>query len=119
MQLRDQRRHADRIAEVVGIEALRQAGAGHRLDRQDARLQALAQLLADKGESQASEIAAAARTADRYIRMPARALQLHQYLDDRLVHQDVIEHAAERILDRAAAHGRHLESVCPVGVDCP
>jgi hypothetical protein len=64
------------------------------------RLLAAAQLLADEGEGDAGEVAAAAGAADDDVGVVAGHFQLqHGFLaDDGLVHQHVVEHRAQRVL---------------------
>jgi hypothetical protein len=95
-----QRRQMRGVAEVVGELAARQAGAGGRLHRHDAALLATAQLLADEGEGDAGEVAAATGAADDDVGVVPGHLQLQHGLlaDDGLVHQHVVEHRTQRVL---------------------
>jgi hypothetical protein len=82
-----------RVAEVVGVPAAREAGAGGRLDRDDAHLAAAAQLRAEKREDDAG-------AADDHVRIVVGHLELRHRLlaHDGLVQQHVVEHRAERAL---------------------
>ena len=90
----DQRRQADRVAEVVGVAAAGQGRAGFGLDGEDARRAALAQLLADERKGQPGEVRAAADAADHHVGvLPCEVHLLERFLaDDRLVQQHVVEH---------------------------
>src|SRR6266480_2359960 len=97
----DERREADRVAEVVDVLALREARTGARLDGDDAELLALAgELVGEEREGEAREVRAAADAADEDVGLRVRLLELlaHLEADDGLVHEDVVEHAAERVL---------------------
>ena len=94
-----QRRHAGGVAEVVAVLALGQARAGRRLDAADRRVHPPGELLAQEREREPAEVRAAAGAADEQVGRLADLGQLQQRLlaDDRLVHQHVVEHAAERV----------------------
>jgi hypothetical protein len=64
------------------------------------RLRPAAQLLADEGEGDAGEVAAAAGAADDHVGVVAGHFQLQHGLlaDDGLVHQHVVQHRAQRVL---------------------
>src|SRR5204862_7809985 len=84
----DQRREADRVAEVVDVLALREARAGARLDGHDAELRALAgELIGKKRKGEAREVRAAADAAHEDVRLRVRLLELlaHLEADDGLV----------------------------------
>src|SRR6266700_3004955 len=87
-----QRRHTNSITEIVRINTLGQAGAGHRLSSQEARLQAFFESLADEGERKSCIVTAAAYASNDYIRVVVCTFQLEQRLfaDDRLVHQYMV-----------------------------
>ena len=95
------------VAKVVGVLAARQARAGSRLHRDDARLGATAQAVADEGEGHASKVAAAAGAADQRVGPGVGHVHLLHRLqaDDRLVQQHVVEHAAQRVLGVVALRG--------------
>ena len=101
-----QRRHARGVAEVVAVFALRQAGAGGRLDREEARVASARDLVGEEGEDEARGVRTTAGAADDDIRvLPGHLHLLDRFLsDDRLVDEDVVEDAAERILG-VLAHG--------------
>ncbi len=92
----DQRRELGRVAVVVRELALRQGGTGGRLDGDDARALA-GEAVEHIGQRQAAEIAAAAKAGDHHVRFLARHLhlQLGFLTNHGLVHQHVIEHAAQ------------------------
>jgi hypothetical protein len=106
-----QRRQVRGVAKVVGELAARQAGAGGGFHRHDAALLGLAaaQLLADEGEGDAREVAAATGAADDHVGVVAGHFQLQHGLlaDDGLVHQHVVEHRAQRVLG-VVIRGRHF-----------
>ena len=91
-----QRRHARRVAEVVGVRASRQRRARGRLDGADHRVHPAGQLLAQERERQPAEVRAAAGAADEDVRRLADLGELEERLlaDDRLVQQHVVEHRA-------------------------
>src|SRR5207249_9653315 len=104
-----QRRQTDGVAEVVDVLALGEARAGGRLDGDDPHLLVLAgELVGRERERETGEVRAAAGAADDDVRGVVGLLELLPGLlpDDRLVHQDVVQHAAERILRVVA--GRRL-----------
>ena len=78
---RHQRRHPDRVAEVVAVLAARQRRAGGRLGREEAHLRAAAQDGADERERQPGEVRAAADAADDHVGLLAG----HLHLLDRLL----------------------------------
>ena len=102
-----QRRHADRVAEIVGVFPLGEARARGGLDGDDARLLFLRQLVGRERERQPREVGAAARAADDHVGLVVGLLELLLGLqaDDGLVHEHVIEHAAERVLGVVARGG--------------
>src|SRR5204862_422830 len=107
----DERREADRVTEVVDVLALREARTGARLDGDDAELLPLAgELIGKKRKGEAREVRAAADAAHEDVRLRVRLLELLSHLeaDDGLVHEDVVEHAAERVL-RVVARRRVLD----------
>ena len=94
----DERRELARVPEVVGEGPARERRAGGRLAGEDVDLLA-ADLLPDEGKCEAGEVRAAADAPDHDIGERARELHLGQRLlaDDRLVQEDVVEHAPERV----------------------
>src|SRR5262249_61447682 len=74
------------------------------------RLLFLRQLLAGERERQPGEVGAAAGAADDDVRLVVRLLELLPGLepDDGLMHEDVVEHAAERVF-RVIARRRILD----------
>src|SRR5947209_11327144 len=106
----DERRHADSITKVIGIHSPGHARTGHRFCSQETCLHTFAQRVTNEREGEASHIAAAANTSDNDIGIIARFLHLeHSFFTDYgLVHQDVIQHTAKRILDSTAALGCDL-----------
>ena len=102
-----QRRHPDGVAEVVGELAPGHGRAGRRLDRQESRLAAPGQSLAQERKRQPGKVAAAADATDHQIgHRPGPFHLLQRFLpDDRLVHQHVVEHAAQRVLGVVFASG--------------
>ena len=94
-----QRRHACGVAEVVGVHAPGQRGAGCGLHREDARVDLAGHLLLQEGEGQAREVGSAAGAADDERGGVPRHLHLQQGLlaDDRLVQEHVVQHRAERV----------------------
>jgi hypothetical protein len=98
---RHERRQARRVAEVVGVDALRERRAGRGLGRDEAGTGAAgAQLAPQPRERQAAEVRAAADAADDDVGLLAGQLHLGDRLlaDDRLVQQDVVEHRPERVV---------------------
>ena len=98
---RQQRGHADRVAEVVAEHAAGQLRAARGLDRDRPNLRALGQLAMDEGEREPGEVRTAAEGGDHDVGQAlAGLLELHERLlaDDGLVHQDVVEHAAQAVL---------------------
>jgi hypothetical protein len=110
----DERREPDRIAEIVDVLPLGQARAGAGLDGHDAQLLLLAgELVRGEGEGEAREVRPAADAAHDDVGLGIRLLELLPGLeaDHGLVHQHVVQHAAEgvlgviphrRVLDRLA-----------------
>src|SRR2546426_11516633 len=97
----DERREADRVAKVVDVLALREARTGARLDGDDAELLPLAgELVGEEREGEAREVRAAADAADEDVGLRVRFLELllHLEADDGLMHEDVVEHAPQRVL---------------------
>jgi hypothetical protein len=97
---RHQRRHADGVPEVVGVDAAGQRGAGGRLGGDEARLFALAQVGPDEGIGDAGEVGPAADAADHYVWVFPRHLHRRDRLlaDHRLVQADVVEDRTERVV---------------------
>ena len=95
----DQRGQMPGVAEIERVFAARQRRARRRLDRDCADAFLVAQRLADEREGDAGEVRAAAGAADDDVGIGVGLLHLLDRLeaDDRLMHQHVIEHAAERI----------------------
>jgi len=94
---------ARRVAEVVLTRAGGQAGAGGRLHGDGPQgLPGAGELVTQEREHEPAEMAAAAVARDEDVRVVAGQFELFLRLvaDDRLVEQDVVEHAAERV-----AHG--------------
>src|SRR5258707_13524790 len=83
------RRHADCITEVVRIDALSQAGAGHRLRGKEARLQPFSKRFANEWEGDACVVAAATYAPNDHIRIAVRTLHLEQSL---LTHNPQVDH---------------------------
>ena len=102
-----QRRQMPGVAEVEGVAPARQRRARRRLDRDDADVALVAQLLAEERERDPGEIRAAAGAADDDVGIGVRHLHLLERLDadHRLMHQHVVEHAAERIFGVVALRG--------------
>ena len=95
----DERRHADRVAVVVGVDAARQRRARGRLDGDDLDVGA-GDLVAQERERDAGEVRAAAGAADHDVRalLAERGqLLLGLEADHGLVHEHVVEHGAERV----------------------
>ena len=97
-----QRREAGGIAVVVGIDALGQRRAGGRLDGNKADLlRALVARcrIAEEGEADAGEIAAAAAGGEDHVRVLAEFLELLLgfLADDGLVQQHMVEHRAQGV----------------------
>ena len=105
-----QRRHTNSITKIVRINTLGQAGAGHRLSSQEARLQSFFESLADEGEGKSCIVTAAAYASNDHIRIIICAFQLEQRLfaDHRLVHQYMVKHTSQRVLGRTAALGSNF-----------
>jgi hypothetical protein len=105
-----QRRHPERVAEVVGIRALGQRRARLRLDRPYDGCHPSRPLLPQERKGEAAEVRAAASAADQDVGGLADHRELDQgfLADDRLVHQHVVEHAAERVMHVRCLH-RHLD----------
>ena len=101
------RRQMPGVAEVEGVAAARHRRAGRRLDRDDPHVALVAQLLAEEREGDAGEVRAAAGAADDDVRVGVGRLHLLDRLlaDHRLVQQDVIEHAAQRVFGVVALGG--------------
>ena len=93
---RHQRRHPDRVAVVVAVDAAGQRRARRGLGGDDPRLAAGAQ----EGEHEAGEVRAAADAADHHVGDRLRQLELGDRLlpDHGLVQQHVVEHRAERVV---------------------
>ena len=87
------------VAEVVGKAPAGKAGAGGRLHRDKPVARLAAQLLAHKGGYQTAQVGAAAGAADDDVGAHAVLVQrrLGLQADDRLVQQDLVEHAAQHI----------------------
>ncbi len=102
----DQRRKLGRVAVVVGVFTLRHLGTGRWLHRHETRLPPLAQPLPQEGKGDAAEVTAAADATNDHVRIGARGLHLLQRLlpDDRLLDEDVVEHAAQRVLGLRVLH---------------
>ena len=95
-----QRCHAHCIAKVVHVLAFRKRRAGRRLDSNEAqrRFEPL-QLVRCKGEGEPGEVGATSGTANDDVRLVLGQYQLLLgfQADHGLVHQDMIEHAAQRV----------------------
>src|SRR5215213_1101905 len=87
------------VAEVVGVAALGERRARSWLDGDDARVLPVLQVLADKGESHATEVRAPADAADDHVGIFARQFHLLQCFlsDHRLVQEHVVQNAPERV----------------------
>ena len=103
----EERRELGGVAVVEGVDALGHGRAGGRLDRDDAGLLALLDVLAHEREGDAGEVGAA--TDARHDEVGIGAGQLHLLegflADDRLVEHDVVEHRAERVVRVVALSG--------------
>ena len=95
-----QRGHAGCVAEVVGVDTPGERRTGCRLHRPDGRVHLSGHLLAQEREGESAEVGSATGAADQQVRgfLP-RLGQLQQRLfsDDGLVHQHVVEDAAEGV----------------------
>ena len=102
-----QRRHAEGVAEVVGVGALGEAGARRRLDRAYDGGHPARPLLAQEREGEAAEVGAAAGASDEEVGGLSDHRQLQQRLlpDHGLVQQHVVEHAAEGVVGVGALRG--------------
>ena len=115
-----QRRELRGVAEVVRIPPAGEGGARGRLHRHHPQVAPAAQLLPDERKRDAGEVAAAAGAADDHVGVVVRQLELRQRLapDHALVHQHVVEHAAERVL-RVVAGGRILHRLADGDAEAP
>ncbi len=113
------------VAEVERVRALREARARSRLDRDHADLGLLAQRASDEREREPREVRAAAGAADEDVGVVLGLVHLHLRLvpDHGLVHEDVVEDRAERVLRVVARRGRldglgdgHTERAGRVGI---
>src|SRR5690606_7747879 len=98
---RQQRSHADGVAEVVAKHAAGQLRAAGGLAGDRPQLGARAQLAVHEREREPGEIRSAAERGDDHVgQILAGLLELDQRLlaDDGLVHEHVVEHAAEAVL---------------------
>jgi len=87
------------VAKVVGVFSARQRGAGGGFGGNDANFPAATQLLADEGKGEAREVRTASGAADNDVRLGSEALHLLDRLDadHRLMHQDMVQNAAQSI----------------------
>ena len=94
-----QRRGGRRVAEVIQIHAAGQRRACFGLDGDDANLLAL-ELVRQEGERQPGHVAPPADAPDHHVRILTGQLHLPAGLqaDDGLMQEDVIQHAAQRVL---------------------
>ena len=90
---RHHRRQALRVAEVVGVLALRQRWAGCRLGSDEARRCAVANVATYPRDCQTTEVGTAAEAGDNRVGL----LTGHLHLQDRLLADDrlVQDHVAE------------------------
>ena len=103
---RDERRELARVAEVVREDAAGERRAGGGLAGEDVDV-AAGDLLAQEREREPGEVRAAADAADDDVGERAGHFHLRERLlpDDRLVQQDMVENAAERVRRVVAARG--------------
>ncbi len=96
----DQRRQVAGIAKIVGESALGQAGTSRGFHGHHARAALSLDLAAQIGHHQTREIGSAARATDDHVGFVAGQAHLLDRLlpDHGLVQQDVIQHAAQRVL---------------------
>src|SRR2546422_977834 len=92
-----QRRHLSGVAKVVGVFAAGDRRTRLRLRGEEPRLGSPLQPVAQEREGQSGEVTPATDAADNDVRHRLGALHLQQRLlpDDRLVHQHMVEDAAE------------------------
>ncbi len=102
--------HACRVTEVVGVDALREGGACGRFQGANRRIDVPFQLLAQEREGQAGEVGPATGAADEHVGRLSDLGELPQgfLADDRLVEQDVVQHAAQRVANGGILRG-HLD----------
>jgi hypothetical protein len=96
----DERREANRVAKIVFIAPRVIEGHAAALDCHDAQFFALAaDFIGQERKCQSCEIAAAADASDQHIRFDSDSVKLRlRFLsDNRLVQQNRVEHAAERV----------------------
>ena len=103
-----QRRQPGRVPEVVSVHAPGQRRAGGGLDRPDNRVHPSGQLLPRNGKTSPAKFDPPPVQPTIRSGVSSGQLELRERLlaDDGLVHQDVVEHAAERVPGVGAAAGR-------------
>ncbi len=103
-----QRGGARRVPEVVAVLPLGQTGARRRFHRHDPEVRRLpGQLVLHEGKGEPTEGASAADASHQDVRILPQQLELPLRLqaDDGLMHQDVVQDAAQRILGVPARGG--------------
>ena len=95
------------VAEIVRVGPAREARTRGRLDATMSTLRSAAQLRAEEREGDAGEIGPAAGAADDDVRVVVGHFHLlHRFLPDHgLVQENVVQHAAERVLGVVALRG--------------
>ena len=94
-----ERGHARGVAEVIAVLALGQARAGGWFDATDGRVHVAGHLLSKEREGEAAEVRSATGATNKNVGGLADLGELQECFlaDDRLMHQHVVEHAAERV----------------------
>ena len=107
-----QRRHLGRVAEVVAVLALGERRARGRLDAAHGRAHAAGHLLPQEREGQAREVRPAAGAAHQHVGPLVHHGHLQERLlaDDGLVHQDVVQDAAQAVAGGRVG-GRHHDGL--------
>ena len=87
------------VAEVIGVNAAGEAGAGSRLNGNDAVVRLTAQLFAHERSDEAAKVGAAAGAADNHVGLDAVFIERRLGLetDDGLVQKDLIEYGPEHV----------------------
>src|SRR2546428_557491 len=101
-----ERRHLAGVAEVVLVLALGHRWHRFRLDRDEARLGPAMYPFADRRIREAREVRASPDAAHHVVRRHVGELELfpHFESDDRLVHEDVVQDAAQGVLRIRPGH---------------